>query len=265
MIRNLIFCLSIIFIYSTADGSQDYLAVRMLKNIINISASYHGERLFAYGVVPDGCDVIVTVMSKLDTCTMSYKGKRGPLWMNLGKISFINCPHMYKIKSTRPLNEILSQNTCLFNYLGFDAIKAEVKVHGVSNPKLYVDQLFDMRIEECLYSDKEGAIQIYPGNMFDASFYWPSKAQIGEYMVRVFAVRDGKIIGKVSEKVNVQKIGIEQWLSYHAQNNAILYGIISAAIAVVFGVLVTLITHGIIFYLSPRKPIGGREGIPIKA
>ena len=232
----------------------------MLNNIIDISASYRGERLFVYGVVPDNCDLVVTVISKLDTCNFSYKGKRGPLWMNLGKMSFINCPHMYKIKSTRPLSEILSKDTAQAYLIGFDAIKSQVEVKGVDNPDLYTEQLFNMRIEEGLYSDEEGIIEIHSGNLFDASFFWPSKAQIGKYTVEVFAIREGNIIARVSEEVNVQKIGIEQWLSFHAEENAVLYGIVSALIAVLFGILVTLVTRGIIFSMSARKPIIVKPG-----
>jgi len=109
MLRKVVLSLFLLIIVSTSIFGQDQLAARMLNNIIDISASYQGERLFIYGVVPNDCDLVVTVISKLDTCNFSYKGKRGPLWMNLGKISFINCPYMYKIKSTRPLSEILSQ------------------------------------------------------------------------------------------------------------------------------------------------------------
>jgi len=255
MIRKVIYCVFLLIISSTTIFGQDQLAARMLKDIIDISASYRGERLFVYGVVPDNCELVVTVISKLDTCNFSYKGKRGPLWMNLGKITFINCPHMYKIKSTRPLNEILSEDTSQAYLIGFDAIKSQVKVKGVDNPEIYTEQLLKMRIEEGLYSDEEGIIEIHSGNLFDASFFWPSKAQIGKYTVEVFAVRDGNIIGYVSEEVNVKKIGIEQWLSFHAQENGFLYGIVSALFAVLFGVLVTLVTRGIIFSMSTRKPI----------
>ena len=255
MNRRVIIYVFLLIICSTASFGQDRLSARMLNNIIDISASYQGERLFIYGVVPVDCDLVVTVISKLDTCDFSYKGKRGPLWMNLGKISFINCPHMYKIKSTRPLNEILSKDTSQAYLIGFEAIKSQVEVKGVDNQVLYTEQLFNMRIEEGLYSDEEGIIEIHSGNLFDASFFWPSKAQIGKYTVEVFAIREGNIIARVSEEVNVQKIGIEQWLSFHAQENAVLYGIVSALFAVLFGVLVTLVTRGIIFSMSARKTI----------
>jgi len=255
MNRSVIFYIFLLIISSITSFGQDRLAARMLNNIIDINASYQGERLFVYGVIPDNCDLVVTVISKLDTCDFNYKGKRGPLWMNLGKISFINCPHMYKIKSTRPLSEILSKDTSQAYLIGFDAIKSQVKVKGVDNPVLYAEHLFNMRIEEGLYSDEEGIIEIHSGNLFDASFFWPSKAQIGKYKVEVFAVREGSIIGRVSEEVNVQKIGIEQWLSFHAAENGVLYGIVSALFALLFGVLITLVTRGIIFSMSARKPI----------
>ena len=160
MIRKVIFSVFLLIISSTATFGQDQLAARMFNNIIDISASYQGERLFIYGVVPNDCDLVVTVISKLDTCDFSYKGKQGPLWMNLGKISFINCPHMYKIKSTRPLSEILSKDTSQAYLIGFDAIKSQVEVKGVDNPDLYTEQLFNMRIEEGLYSDEVGIIEI---------------------------------------------------------------------------------------------------------
>lgn len=255
MKKFILFCLLVSLTAVGVARAQDSLAARMLKNIIDVSASYHGERLFVYGVVPDDCDLIVTVMSELDTCVMSYKGKRGPLWMNIGKMSFVNCPHMYKLKSTRPVHEILPDSTRRKYHIGLDAVKANFAVLGVENPEFFVQQLFDLRIHENLYSVEEGIIQIHPGKLFDASFYWPAKAKVGKYQVDVYAVRDGGIVNSVSETVNVQKIGVEQWLSFQAQNHAVLYGVVSAFIAVLFGVLVSFLTRGIVFYLSTRKSI----------
>ena len=61
MFKKVVLSLSILIIVSTSIFGQDQLAARMLNNIIDISASYQGERLFIYGVVPNDCDLVLTV------------------------------------------------------------------------------------------------------------------------------------------------------------------------------------------------------------
>ena len=46
MLRKVVLSLSLLIIVSTSIFGQDQLAARMLHNIIDISASYQGERLF---------------------------------------------------------------------------------------------------------------------------------------------------------------------------------------------------------------------------
>lgn len=238
-----------------ALAGRERIAAHMLKGIIDINASYHGERLFLYGVSPENCDVVVSVTMQGDTLGMGQKGKFGPLWLTVGKITFINWPVMYKIKSTRPLIEILPKDTAMVHLLGYDAVKAQTKVLGTDEPGFYLDQLASLSESQRLFSDWEEAIQMHAGGLYDASFFWPARAKTGDYLVQIFVIRNSQIIGHVSEVVNVQKIGIEQWLSNESQRHGVIFGSISVLMAILSGGLVSMISRGIIYFLSMRKSI----------
>lgn len=238
-----------------ALAGRERIASHMLKGIIDINASYHGERLFLYGVCPENCDVVVSMSMPGDTLRMGKEGKFGPLWLTVGRITFVNWPVMYKIKSTRPLIEILPKDTAMVHMLGYDAIKAQTKVLGTDRPDFYLDQLASLSESQRLFSDWEEAIQMHAGGLYDASFFWPAKARTGDYLVQVYIIRNSEIIGHVSEIVNVQKIGIEQWLSNESRKHGVIFGSISVLMAVLSGGLVSMISRGIIYFLTMRKSI----------
>jgi hypothetical protein len=92
-----------------------------------------------------------------------------------------------------------------------------------------------------LYSSSSGRIEIKEKDG-KTSYYinteWPYQAPPGDYLVTVYAVKNGKVVDTAEAKVLVEQVGIVKSLSGMARNSAALYGIISilSALGAGFGV-----------------------------
>ena len=75
-------------------------------------------------------------------------------------------------------------------------------------------------------------------------FDWPYQAQPGEYLVTVYAVKDGRVVESANSKVLVEQAGAVKYLATMAKNNGAMYGIISIVIALASGFGIGIIFKG---------------------
>jgi Putative transmembrane protein (Alph_Pro_TM) len=70
---------------------------------------------------------------------------------------------------------------------------------------------------------------------------WPYQAAPGDYLVTVYAVKNGKVVEQAESKVNVEQVGTVKTLATMAKNSAAFYGILSIGIALGAGFGVSLV------------------------
>ena len=221
--------------------AKEELAARLPQDEIDITASYHGERLMIYGAVPKDADIIAVVTSPKESLTMKMKGKVGPFWMDVKDIHFKNAPSMYKVHSTRMISDILSIEKQEELGIGLHGLKKQI-ADGAE--ERLTDEFIKLKNDEGLYSIKEGDIKIYKQKLFETYFYWPPKAPTGKYNIEVYAVRNGRVILHDTETLMVEKVGVEAFVSNLAKNNGMIYGILSVAIAIGSGFAVGILFKG---------------------
>lgn len=219
------------------------------KDLIQVTGDYHGERLLIYGVIAPDCEIIVKLSSPRIPVTFAVRKRVGIFWITVDRVSFNNVPWMFKIRSTKPLDQILSYEKQLKYRIGLHGLLASIEgaTPKASNP--LVEEMVQSRVEDRLYSFHEGEVRRIKGNMFEASFFWPPKAPSGLYHVDTFAVRDGEVISVDSERVKVEKVGVEAYVSTLASRHGFLYGLLAVAVASISGLLVGMVFRG----MGPRR------------
>jgi uncharacterized protein (TIGR02186 family) len=226
-----------------APAPKPRIGAHLPKDEIQMSSSYHGMRLLLYGTVSPGCEVIVKLSSKRVPVTYARKGRVGGFWFTVGKVTFRNVPWMFKIRSTRPLDEILPPEEQVRYRVGRRGLEASIRSAPGTPPEL-LDDMIQTRMENQLYSFHQGGVARVKGNMFEASFYWPPRAPQGVYHIDSMAVKDGKVVAVDSELIHVQEVGIEAWVSELAQSHGLLYGLSAVAAAMLAGLIVGLVFRG---------------------
>ncbi len=226
------------------SDKQAAVVTHLPKDEIQVTTDYHGERLLIYGTVSPDCDVVVKLSSPRVPVTYARKDRVGIFWFTVGKITFQNVPWMFKIKSTRPLDEILSVREQIHRRLGKQGLISSIQCPDPESSSFLIEEMIQNRISDQLYSFREGEIRRVKGNMFETSFFWPPKAPPGTYHVDTFAVRAGKVVSFESELVKVEKVGVEAWVSKLAIEHGLLYGVVAVVVAMACGLIVGLVFRG---------------------
>ena len=215
---------------------------------ITIDFFYHGSSVSARGLVEPGTDVIIKIAGPDGKETLKEKGKTaGVLWMNVGTLHFENTPNLYEIYSTRPLEQILTPEEADREVIGYRALGKHLVLEPVASledREKWVGEFIRFKENSKLYGDSTGGIATEPKDGKQGYYIntaWPFQAPPGDYTVTAYAVRDGKVIEKISKPIDVKQVGIVQTLSKMAKNNGALYGLLSIAMALGAGFGVGLV------------------------
>jgi hypothetical protein len=208
----------------TAPASA-MLTAKANHDHITIDFFYHGSTVSVRGESDPGVDLIIKVTSPEGHQVLKQKGKVGGLlWMNVGQLKFEQTPNFYAVYSTRKLDEMLN--------------KEEEKAK-------WFDEFVKYKEESRVYASSFGKIETKMNAQGHQEYYiltdWPYQAAPGDYVVAVYAVKNGKVVEQAESKVNVEQIGVVKTLATMAKNSAAFYGLLSIGIALGAGFGVGLV------------------------
>lgn len=216
------------------------ITVRVSAPVIRITPRYAGELVRVQGTAPAGAAVVVKLTSFREAAHASRKAKVGPFWLSVGQVRFGNVPRMFKIKSTAPLDDILSTAEQVRYRLGPAGLKASLQVTPDTDREVYLDELIRIREGDRLFSFRDGAVH-RTGTAYSATFYWPPKGSPGRYRIEAYAVRGGRVVGMAQTWVEVRAVGVEAWVRALAREHGVLYGLFAVGVAVATGLAAYLV------------------------
>ena len=82
--------------------------------------------------------------------------------------------------------------------------------------------------------DEEG-VTVDEQTLFRATVQLPASLIEGDYNTRIFLTRGGSVVAQYGTLIDVRKVGLERWLYNLSRENALLYGLMSLAIAIAAG------------------------------
>lgn len=236
---------------TTAPTDQPKVVTSASKNLIEIGLSYHGDQIHFFGVSPvRDCDLIVRLTAeKSEEVKLSMKGRVGPFWMTVKQYDVTDAPFVYKLHSTKPIEQIISPETALELELGYGAMQKRIKLHlvrGTAAPEdadLIFKGLVKIKEEANLYNiiSDPARLEIAEGRLFKHYFRFPPAATEGRYVVESFAFKDKRLVGYGKDVIQIKKVGLEAWLTDISQNYPLLFGIMAVLIALGVGLLVGMI------------------------
>jgi uncharacterized protein (TIGR02186 family) len=231
--------------------AQQKVITAASKNLIEIGLSYRGDQIHFFGVNPvPGSDLIIRLTAeKSEEVKLSVKGRVGPFWMTVKQYDVTGAPFMYKIHSSKPLDQIISQALAEELELGYNAVRSKMKMdlaRGEAAPD-DADKVFNglIKIKEKanLYNIVEDPrrLEITEGRLFKHYFRFPAAATEGRYLVESFCFQNGELVGYGKDIIEIKKVGLESWLTRISQDQPVFFGIMAVLIAVGAGLLVGMI------------------------
>ncbi len=227
-------------------GNVSQVVTGTTKREVDIGLLYNGDYIYFFGTVPDAsADVIVKLTSTEDApITVNRKGRVAFFWMNVKQFKVGGLPLLYKIHSTRPINQILDPACARELGIGYDVLKEQMQLKLVrgraarNDAEVVFDGILRLKQAANLYNIDERRIEITGGKLFKHYFRFPPAAKEGRYRAESYIFKDGKIIGRGVDEVVVQKKGIEAAFTKLAYEHRVVYGFVSVIVALGMGLLV---------------------------
>ena len=238
------FTLALFFGLAATSALAETIVSGLSQTRVSITADFDGSEILIYGAVKrdepapidSALDVIVTVQGPSTALTIRRKERVAGIWINNAQVEVDRAPSFYVIATTGPLPEILTQTENLRHKI---SIPSAIRAVGISSEASrapdFVEALIRLRMADGTYGVKEGAVELNEDTLFRADVLLPANLTEGDYVVRLFLTRGGKVVAMQDRTIGVRKEGLERFIYRMALDAPILYGILAITIAALAG------------------------------
>ena len=141
-------------------------------------------------------------------------------------------PSCSPIATTGRLDEILSETEDLRHKITIPrAIRAIGTTDEADEADLFVEALIRLRSARGSYLESQGSVRLTEGTLFRTDVALPSNLTEGDYRVRIFLTRDGRVVDMLERGIRVRKAGLEQFFTRMAHEQPLLYGLLALLVA----------------------------------
>lgn len=232
-------------VFAGPARADDVLA-DLSTHIIAISSGFTGDQVVLFGATTGPGDVVAVVRGPDREMTVWRKGKIAGIWVNAESVTFRNVPSFYAVAASRPLDELLAPGTAALYRIGVRNLKLDPTGGvGADRAKRFADALIERQQHAGLFGNAPVKIAFLGERLFRATLDFPANVPIGAYLVQIFLVRDGDVVGGQTTPLVVSKVGVDAALFDFASREAAAYGAIAVLTAVVAGWLASLPFRGV--------------------
>jgi uncharacterized protein (TIGR02186 family) len=237
---------------SALPAAAETLITSLSSSRVLISSNYTGTSLAIFGAIErdaqtvsrgSSYEVVITVRGPRQTLVVREKEPAAFVWINQEQQRFPDAPAYLSVLSSRPLDEITSDVLRQRQRIGLQAI---VSAPDFTNDRGSLDKPFRealvrLKKSEGLYLEDPRGVTFLTGSIFRAGVPVPATAPPGNYDVEVALFADTVILARSQTNFEVAKIGFEQRVGEVARDWSAFYGLATAALAILFGWLASII------------------------
>ena len=240
MIRALAVTLAL----ATPALADEVIVSGLSQNRVSITADFDGSEILVYGAVkreappPAGgpMEVIITVEGPATPVMVRRKDRVGGIWINNASVKVDSAPSFFAVATTGPLSHILSDTENLRYDITIERVIRAVGIAAeAENSADFLLALLRVRSREDRYRILEGKVELTEETLFRTDVVLPANLVDGEYKVRIFLLRDQKVIAQQERVVGVRKVGLERFIFNLAHQRPLVYGLVSLVLAAVAG------------------------------
>lgn len=243
--RALLALLTVLLAPGSAALARDPLVSDLSERRVDIRYSFAGTDLLLFGAVardaalPPGqaADVIAVVRGPVRRAVVRRKERVLGIWVNATNMRYETAPGYYAVAANRPLEDILDSRARALHQIGLDALMLSPADGGLDGEtqQAFRDGLIHHRAAEGLYQTAVQPLEIMGGTLFRTRIVLPSSVPIGPYRADVFLAAEGRLIGRTTLRLTVDKSGFERYMFDLAQTRPALYGMAAVLFALIAG------------------------------
>lgn len=229
-------------------ASAERLVSSLSSHRVQITSNFTGVELVLFGTVErdettiprkTGYDVVATVIGPRQTVVTRRKDRMFGIWVNAESQTFVNVPSYLAVLSTRPYEAFVSAETLRRLRIGIADTELSEQIGTAVVPSAPDDPfrlaLLRLKSDHELYSEATNAVTFLTPTLYRASIFVPAEAQIGTYEVEAKLFADGDVIARTGSAFEIVTVGFERFIAGSAVDHGLLYGLATAAMALMTG------------------------------
>lgn len=245
--------LAVLFAGSGEAPGAERLVVSLTNHRVMITSNYTGVELVLFGSVERDAaaaaraapyDIVATIIGPRESLRTRRKERMLGIWVNTESRTFVDAPSYLAVLASRPLDAIVNPEIQRRLQLGIANTPLPELVHNdigeVSNDPFRA-ALVRLMHDRTLYSEKPNAVTFLTPTLFRASLSLPAGVPIGSYAVDVKLFSEGAFIAQTDSAFEIVKVGFEQFVVSASREHALLYGMTTAAMALLTGWIASVV------------------------
>jgi len=231
-----------------SPAAAERLITTLSTSRVLISSNFTGADVVLFGsierdaqTVPrrGGYDIVVTVTGPRDTIVTFRKERVAGIWVNADSRTFVKVPSYLTVLANKTINDIADINTLRRTQTGLQRTILPQEISGdiadSTREDPFRQAFLRLKVDQGLYRELQNGVTFLTPALFRASIIIPDNAPTGNYDVDVKLFVDGVLLTRTQTALEVVKIGFEQFLASAARDYGLLYGILTAMMALLTG------------------------------
>jgi uncharacterized protein (TIGR02186 family) len=231
---------------AASPAGAERLIISLSNHRVMVTSNYTGVDLVLFGSVDQaaaprrgGYDVVVTVSGPRENERTRRKGRVLGIWVNVDSRTFVNVPSYLAVLSSKPADAITAPDLQRRLQIGFDDIILPQRIGpdtaDVVKEDPFRQAFLRLKQEQKLYLERENAVTFLTPTLFRADVPMPPNVPFGIYEIDVKVFADGTMVAQSNSALEVIKVGFEQFVADAARDHSLLYGLITAFLALLTG------------------------------
>ncbi len=214
---------------------------------VAVKTDFAGTRVMLFGALVGSDeegkkrpDIIVVVRGPSLPFKLRRKKRVAVIWVNADERAFRAAPGYYALLSSGLLENIAPAARLRSHGIGFEALQDHLLAaadgfKSIEEAREYARGFVRLMKKKGLYRVNDNGVTMTGRYLFRAQFDLPANVPLGEYEADVYLWREGKLLGKYSSPLNIEKRGFERFVYEFAHKQGLLYGIAAVIIAMAAG------------------------------
>ena len=219
-----------------ARGAAKPLVADLSNSVVEISTGFVGADVLLFGATDGPGDVIMVIEGPPHDVVARRKIRVGGIWVNGPEMAFDGVPSFYRIGASRPLDQIADAGELARHGIGLDNLALGPRVAApLDRVAIYRVALIRAKQEAELYGREVGTVAFTGERLFRIGLHFPANVRTGSYHVRLFLLRDGRVISEERRRIDIDRIGVGAQIFTFAHAQPAAYGIVAILIALMAG------------------------------
>lgn len=236
-------------------GAKEAVQADVSARNVAVTSSFNGTEIVIFGAVDNSqqpsaesgfYDVLIVVEGVPGRIVARRKNNVAGLWLNTSSATFDLVPSYYATASTRPIDEITSEEFRATHGIGFQHLRftpafGQAQALSTEDLKQFREAIVRLKQKQGLYVQEGYSVAFIGRSLFRATIELPANVTVGPFETRVYLFRDEKLLSQYSIKLNLEREGVERHLHAFAFGYPTLYGLSTVFVAVAAGLIASTV------------------------